>query len=156
MNEIIDDDFVLTKENFASVQMPNKDGFVVDNRPDTNNTRCMENCKNESDFNIRLGPECSLNKVTESDSLEEPNQGGLVEAKNTYEEVCQVCHTSGIANAPKLGVSEDWVSRLEKGKDSIYHNALNGINGMPAKGGRGDLSDETIKQAVDYMLSTIE
>jgi hypothetical protein len=27
------------------VQMPNRDGFMIDDRPDTQAARCMSNCK---------------------------------------------------------------------------------------------------------------
>jgi cytochrome c5 len=35
----------------------------------------------------------------------------------------------------------------------LYASAINGLNAMPAKGGRMDLSDEDIKAAVDHMLA---
>lgn len=49
-NDLVDDDFVLTKENFLDVEMPNKDGFIVDDRaeteyPEFSKPACMENCK---------------------------------------------------------------------------------------------------------------
>lgn len=34
-NGLVEDDFVLTNENFTTVTLPNADGFVVDDRPDT-------------------------------------------------------------------------------------------------------------------------
>ena len=161
MNEIVDDDFVLTKENFATVEMPNKDGFYVDDRPDTNNTRCMKDCKDAAQINVVLGPKYSLGKTAAEETkpaqtvTESANQEGG-EGKATYESVCKVCHGTGIADAPKLADAEAWSDRLTNGKDALYANALNGLNGMPAKGGRADLSDDTIKAAVDYMLSSLK
>ena len=158
MNEIVDDDFILTKANFASIEMPNKDGFYVDDRPDTNNTRCMKDCKEASQINVVLGPKYSLGKATSEETkpvptnIESTNQEG----KTTYESVCKVCHDTGIADAPKLADAEAWSERLANGKDAIYANAINGLNGMPAKGGRVDLSDDTINAAVDYMLSSLK
>ena len=159
MNEIVDDEFVLTKENFATIEMPNKDGFYVDDRPDTNNTRCMKDCKDASQINVVLGPKYSLgeakNGTTESTlgttSITENDAG-----KKTYESVCKVCHGAGIANAPKLADIDAWAARLARGKDSIYSNALNGLNGMPAKGGRADLADDAVKASVDYMLNSLK
>ncbi|MCX7566135.1 c-type cytochrome [Sulfitobacter sp. F26169L] len=51
-NDLIEDDFVLSKETFFNVEMPNADGFFVDNRPQTEYAQwsgepCMENCKDE-------------------------------------------------------------------------------------------------------------
>src|SRR5690606_25131919 len=34
-NGMVEDDFVLTHENFADITMPNADGFYVDHRPET-------------------------------------------------------------------------------------------------------------------------
>lgn len=52
MNEIVDDnEFVLSKKNFASIKMPNEKNFKPDNRPDTPLIKasepCMKNCKTE-------------------------------------------------------------------------------------------------------------
>lgn len=159
LNEIVDDEFVLSKENFATVQMPNKDGFYVDDRPDTNNQRCMQNCKDPASIKVILGPEYSLGQVLAENieaAVETAQTSGDQQAIDTYESVCKICHATGIANAPKLANPEDWAERLKQGKEAIYANALNGLNGMPAKGGRSDLSDDSVKAVVDYMLGTLE
>ena len=48
MNDIIDDDFVLSDQNIGLIKMPNQDGFLLpDPRPDVSNINgnpCMENC----------------------------------------------------------------------------------------------------------------
>ncbi|MFN3723190.1 MAG: c-type cytochrome [Paracoccaceae bacterium] len=48
-NGIVEDDFVLTNENFTEIVMPNADGFYADDRPQTEYTvfsgePCMQNC----------------------------------------------------------------------------------------------------------------
>jgi cytochrome c len=35
----------MNSKTLAAVKMPNRDGFIVDDRPDTNAVRCMTNCK---------------------------------------------------------------------------------------------------------------
>jgi cytochrome c len=54
MNDVVaDGDFVLSKENFTDVEMPNAGGFVEDPRPDTKvlaagEEPCMSDCKPEA------------------------------------------------------------------------------------------------------------
>jgi cytochrome c2 len=49
-NDMVDDEFELSHENFSDVEMYNTGGFVIDDRPDREYARwrsepCMENCK---------------------------------------------------------------------------------------------------------------
>lgn len=76
--------------------------------------------------------------------------------KKTYDSVCFACHNTGVAASPKLGDKEAWAPRLAEGMDAVYKIALQGKGAMPAKGGRTDLSDEAVKEAVDYMVSTVK
>ena len=69
-----------------------------------------------------------------------------------YTYVCSMCHRSGVAGAPKMGDDAEWAKRIEKGRQTLYDHAINGYRGMPAKGGRMSMSDEQIKDAVDYMV----
>ena len=57
-NYLVEDDFVLSKDNFLDVEMPNADGFIVDDRPETEYGRfsgepCMEDCKDEVEITMR-------------------------------------------------------------------------------------------------------
>lgn len=45
LNELVPADGVLDAKSLAAIKMPNRDGFIVDDRPDTKAERCMENCK---------------------------------------------------------------------------------------------------------------
>lgn len=72
-----------------------------------------------------------------------------------YNAVCQACHTTGVLNSPKLGDPAGWETRLPKGDEVLFQSVLNGLNLMPAKGGRPDLSDEQVQMAVDYMLESL-
>lgn len=77
---------------------------------------------------------------------------GSLDGEMIYNNVCQACHVSGAANAPKLG-SDDWAARAEKGIDMLTDHAVNGFNAMPAKGGRMDLTEEQVRATVEYMLA---
>ncbi|MDH5357732.1 MAG: cytochrome c5 family protein [Gammaproteobacteria bacterium] len=68
-------------------------------------------------------------------------------------QACAMCHSTGMMSSPKLGSAADWAPRIEKGIDTLYSNAINGFNMMPAKGGNPALSDDDVKAAVDHMVS---
>ena len=73
-----------------------------------------------------------------------------------FEQTCSVCHGAGIAGAPKAGDKAAWAPRIAEGKATLYEHALKGFQGktgvMPPKGGRTDLPDDLVKQAVDHMV----
>lgn len=57
-NYLVDDDFVLSNETFTDVEMPNVDGFFVDDRAETEYVEwtgepCMENCKDSVEVTMR-------------------------------------------------------------------------------------------------------
>lgn len=57
-NDLIEDDFVLSNETFFDVEMPNADGFIIDDRAETEYAQwsgepCMENCKTEVKVTMR-------------------------------------------------------------------------------------------------------
>ncbi|GAB4384612.1 c-type cytochrome [Albidovulum sp.] len=57
-NDLVDEDFVLSNENLASIEMPNAGGFIVDDRPQTEYPLwraepCMENCKDKVEITMR-------------------------------------------------------------------------------------------------------
>ncbi len=71
-------------------------------------------------------------------------------------QVCSMCHATGMMGSPKLGDADAWAPRIEKGTDALYDSALHGLNMMPPRGGRPDLTDEEVKSAVDHMLSLVQ
>ena len=78
--------------------------------------------------------------------------------KATYEGACKVCHGSGLTGSPRLGDTENWEPRIKQGMDVLVSHAINGFTGdsgvMPPKGGRIDLSDAQIRQAVSFMVES--
>jgi cytochrome c5 len=77
--------------------------------------------------------------------------------EEVYSMACVACHGAGVAGAPKLGDKGAWAARVSKGDATLQEHAIKGFQGqagfMPAKGGRTDLSDKSIINAVDYMVS---
>ena len=72
--------------------------------------------------------------------------------EDIYNSNCMACHMTGASAAPILGNTEHWVARIAKGMDTLYENAINGINAMPAKGLCMTCTDEEIRAVVDYMV----
>lgn len=70
---------------------------------------------------------------------------------------CVVCHGSGVAGAPKFGDAAAWAPRIAQGQAVLHQHALQGFQGkagfMPPKGGRTDLSDQSVINAVDHMVA---
>jgi len=69
-----------------------------------------------------------------------------------YQQVCQACHATGVAGAPKVGDKAAWAPRIAQGIDTLTANAIKGKNAMPPKGG-STASDDEIKTVVTYMAN---
>ena len=57
-NNLVEEDFVLSNENFLEVKMPNAEGFIVDDRPETEYAKwrgepCMQDCKADVEITMR-------------------------------------------------------------------------------------------------------
>lgn len=78
--------------------------------------------------------------------------GAAKSPADIYNGSCMACHATGAAGAPKVGDVADWTARVEKGLEKVYANAINGVNGMPAKGLCMSCSDTELKAVVDYMV----
>ena len=73
--------------------------------------------------------------------------------KAIYDATCMMCHTPGLAGAPKIGDKPAWVPRLQAGINTMYASAIKGKNAMPPKGGHMNLSDADVRSAVDFMVA---
>ena len=54
--------------------------------------------------------------------------------------------------APKIGDQKAWAPLTAEGVDVLSKNAIHGLGKMPAKGGNMQLTDEEVKEAVEYMV----
>lgn len=69
---------------------------------------------------------------------------------------CKVCHAQGINGAPVLGNHKMWGPRANQGIEVLVKHATEGFGLMPARGGRPQLTDEEIREAIRYMLSLVQ
>jgi cytochrome c5 len=93
-----------------------------------------------------------------AETVSEPEPvAAALSGPQVYNSACLACHGAGIGGAPVLGNAEAWVPRIAQGMEVLKEHAIKGYQGsagyMPAKGGRTDLSDEEVANAVDYMVS---
>lgn len=152
LNDLVEDDFVLAADNLASIEMPNQDGFFFDDRPDTNNTACMKDCKDPA--SIKITSEPAIATLQEDESvvvIEVSTEGGQL----IYQQACQMCHEAGVAGSPIIGDSAAWAARMEQGRDKLVSNAIDGIGVMPPKGGQSQLSDQEVASAVDFLIQQV-
>jgi len=174
----VDDEYVLNREKFLKIKMPNRDGFVpnIDGKDGIENVRkfyadpknfgaikvdpkkrCMKDCQKTTNVARVLNGGISDFHPPLSVVRDLPKATGdaahkvTFDAKAAYDASCTMCHENGVA--PAAGDKAGWKAFLAKGKDKVYANALGGTkNGMPAKGG-SSLSDEEFKKVVDYILT---
>jgi cytochrome c5 len=77
--------------------------------------------------------------------------------EEVFNMACMACHGAGVAGAPKMGDKAAWGPRIAKGTETLNKHAIEGFQGtagfMPPKGGRMDLADKSIINAVDFMVA---
>ncbi|MGR3377920.1 c-type cytochrome [Salipiger abyssi] len=97
-NDLVDDDFELSNENFAEFEMPNADGFIVDDRAETEYTQwrsepCMENCKESVEITMRA----TVLDVTPDEGGAEGSEEAAAPAEETTTEVAAVAEEAAPA-----------------------------------------------------------
>ncbi|MFA7438652.1 cytochrome c5 family protein [Castellaniella sp.] len=80
--------------------------------------------------------------------------GTLKTGEKLYKQACVACHSTGAANAPKLGNKKAWEPIIARGMDEMMLVATQGKGGMPARGGT-KFDDASLRAAVEYMVSRV-
>jgi cytochrome c5 len=122
--------------SFASSEVNAK----LDERSDLENTQATA---------LRIAP---VGKFAAATVAAAPISAAVMSVEDMYAS-CAACHASGVLSAPITGDAGQWAARLAKGTETLYSNAINGINAMPARGGNASLSDDDVKAIVDYMIA---
>lgn len=132
---------------------------------DTQEAEVQASAEMRRAVNERIAPIAKVAVSGQDNSaLAPPKQATAAAADMGGEEVfnsaCVACHGAGVAGAPKFGDAGAWGPRVAKGADTLHKHALEGFQGqagfMPPKGGRTDLSDKSIMNAVDYMVGAVK
>jgi cytochrome c5 len=75
------------------------------------------------------------------------------DGKAVFDKVCTVCHTAGVAGAPKPGDKAAWAPRIKTGMDALFQSVVKGKGAMPPKAGNPALTDAEIRAGIEYMVS---
>lgn len=136
-NYLVDDDFELSHENFLDVELPNADGFIIDDRAETEyplwtGEPCMTDCKDEVKVTMRAAV---LDVTPEEEGAEEASDA----AKEALEETAAEPEERKVTLDPALVEAGEKVFRKCKACHQVGDGAkhrtgpvLNGVVGKPA------------------------
>lgn len=79
-----------------------------------------------------------------------------VDGAKVFASGCNVCHTAGVAGAPKLGDKAAWAPRMGQGIDVLTAAVIKGKGAMPPRGAVANASDAELRGAVEYMVATVK
>ncbi len=112
----------------------------------------IENMRKQS---MRASAPCMEDeKFAETFVVATNTEGGDRSPESIYIKSCIMCHDSGTGGAPEFGNADDWAPRIAKGLDTLYTDAINGLNAMPPKGLCMGCSEAEIKSMVDFMVDS--
>lgn len=73
--------------------------------------------------------------------------------EDIYKAACANCHATGLAGSPKVGNPKEWDKLIKEGQVRLTADGYNGVRGMPARGGRAELTVPEFGRAVAYMAN---
>lgn len=131
MNDLVDEDFALSNENFLDVEMPNAGSFYMDDRAETElpvfaTVPCMDNCKDGVEITMHASV---LDVTPQSADDDRPTQDAAVE-----EVAAEPAETETAAPDPALIASGEGAFRQCKACHQLGEGATNRtgpvLNGM--------------------------
>ncbi|MCX6077569.1 MAG: c-type cytochrome [Campylobacterales bacterium] len=175
----MDDDSVLNREKLMKIKMPNENGFYpnIDGPNGVENvrkffsdraknigagTRCMKDCKDLSSKGNEPTVMKIDNEITDvvppysmaRDLPPEVENKLESKAEKMYNDSCKLCHGSDKMGAPVVGDVEAWNKVTQKGFDNVVHNAIDGVGGMPPKGGYENFTNSEVQMIVEFMIDS--
>lgn len=139
-NNLVDEDFTLSPETFAEVEMPNAGGFFVDDRAVTeyaiwHGEPCMENCKESVEITMRA----RVLDVTPAHGETEEEASAAEPAAETVQTAAVVAEPAAPAVDPALVAAGEAVFKKCKACHQVGEGAtnrtgphLNGVMGRAA------------------------
>ena len=119
-NYLVEDDFVLSNENFLDVEMPNADGFIVDDREEAEahfwtEAPCMENCKDSVEITMRAAVlDVTPEETAEAEAQAEPAEEVEMAAAETGATDTQQADTAATPAVETAALDADLVAEGEK------------------------------------------
>lgn len=100
MNEIVEFDFVADAESLPEVEMPNRDGFIPDGRPDVPlGEPCMTDCRDEPEIvgrarqiDVTPDEDTSEEQAQSTETAGEADGGDPANGKEVFTQ-CTACHS---------------------------------------------------------------
>lgn len=148
-NDLVDDEFVLSDQNFAEFVLPNADGFIIDDRAATeyaiwSGEPCMENCKDAVEITMRA-------RVLDVTPDEEGAAGEADVQEAAAEPVEEVAALDPelVAHGEKVFKKCKSCHQLGEGAKNRSGPILTGIVGRPAGTVDGFKYSKALKAAAD-------
>ena len=76
----------------------------------------------------------------------------IAAGEKIYQSACFACHMTGVAEAPKPDDPAAWEPRLAQGMAGLLQSSINGKGAMPPKGGFAHLTEDDLRNAIEFML----
>ncbi|MGC9418459.1 MAG: c-type cytochrome [Rhodovulum sp.] len=152
-NFLVDDDFELSNENFLEVELPNADGFIVDDRAETEYSQfsqepCMTDCKDTVEITMRAAV---LDVTPEEESADVTAEKEAIKRAADAQDAAPVAMPD-----PKLVAAGEKVFRQCSSCHQIGENAkhrvgpvLNGVVGRAVGQAEGFKYSPAIQKAAD-------
>ncbi|KIC17735.1 MFS transporter [Leisingera sp. ANG-Vp] len=152
-NDLVDDEFVLSDGTFADVELPNAEGFILDDRLEAekhfwNPEPCMENCKDSVEITMRA---MVLDVTPEEESAAASGDAAPVEEAEAEEPVqaAAVLDPELVAKGAKTFKKCKACHQVGDGAKSKTGPILNGIIGAPAGYVEGFRYSKAMKAAAE-------
>lgn len=151
-NDLVDEDFVLSKENFTEVVLPNAEGFILDDRDAVEVVKftrepCMENCKET----VEITAHATVLDVTPDEAAAEDEAAApapvadVVVAEAAPAEETPVAETPAADAAPVVAAADPAV--IEAGEKVFKKCAACHKVGEGAKNGTGPTQNGIVGRA---------